>query len=140
MGKEFSISVQYIDLPSLRLIQRGGVRVDQNANLCYVRTVNWAQILGNQTQSAAPIHLLSNRLICPDSCQAQCGGGSSGNPLVGAASSHSLIKLNGNSSQDVTSKGDINEKMREKQAPGFCWSSVHCQTSMAFFTVNYRFK
>ncbi|VDK20104.1 unnamed protein product [Taenia asiatica] len=103
-----STSLKTIGLPSLRLIQRGGVRVDLNTNLCYVRTVNWSYILGNQTAAAAPIRLLTNRLICPDTCQPEC--------VASAPAPRSLSRPKGTS--------------REKDAKlGHCWSSSYCQSS-----------
>ncbi|KAM3179728.1 hypothetical protein ACTXT7_000011 [Hymenolepis weldensis] len=93
-------------LPSLRVIQRGGVRIDINPNLCYVRTVNWSYILGNQTSAAAPIRLFTNRLICPDTCQPECATPTT-EPRVLSA--------------DSKSKPNKKETIH-------CWSSSHCQS------------
>ncbi|VDD79160.1 unnamed protein product [Mesocestoides corti] len=93
---------------SLRVIQRGGVRVDLNTNLCYVRTVNWSYIVGNQTAAAAPIRLLTNRLICPDTCQPQYVG---------------------SSIQAMTQVETKRISLREKDSkPSHCWSSSHVQS------------
>ncbi|KAM7538002.1 hypothetical protein Aperf_G00000072052 [Anoplocephala perfoliata] len=102
-----STTLKTIGLPSLRVIQRGGVRVELNTNLCYVRTVNWSYILGNQTSAAAPIRLLTNRLICPDTCQSEC-----------ASSTTEARGL-------VDSKTISHEK---DTVHGHCWSSLHCQS------------
>nr|CAD30260.1 putative insulin receptor [Echinococcus multilocularis] len=102
-----STSLKTIGLPSLRVIQRGGVRVDLNTNLCYVRTVNWSYILGDQTAAAAPVRLLTNRLICPDTCQPEC-----------AASTPEAISLT-----------ELEGTSREKDAKlGHCWSLSYCQS------------
>lgn len=100
------------------MIQRGGVRVDLNTNLCYVRTVNWSYILGNQTAAAAPIRLLTNRLICPDTCQPEC--------VASTPESRSLTEPKGTS--------------REKDAKlGHCWSSSYCQSSKFRFLSHLLF-
>nr|CDS29127.2 insulin receptor [Hymenolepis microstoma] len=101
-----STSLKTISLPSLRVIQRGGVRIEINHNLCYVRTVNWSYILGNQTSAAAPIRLFTNRLICPNTCQPECASPTA-EPM--ALSAESKSKSN-------------------KQETIHCWSSSLCQS------------
>ncbi|VDO05276.1 unnamed protein product [Rodentolepis nana] len=105
-GSDHNQRFDTISLPSLRVIQRGGVRVEINQNLCYVRTVNWSYILGNQTSSAAPIRLFTNRLICPDTCQPECTSPTA-EPM--ALSADSKSKPN-------------------KQEAIHCWSSSLCQS------------
>lgn len=95
-----------IGLRSLRVIQRGGVRVDLNTNLCYVRTINWSNILGSQTAAAAPVRLITNRLICPDNCQPNC----------------IILQQQKDRPSDTPSHG-------KEGTRGHCWSSTHCQSS-----------
>lgn len=71
--------------------------------------MNWSYILGNQTSAAAPIRLLSNRLICPDTCQSECA------------------------SPTVETRGLTDAKAmlspEKDTVHGHCWSSSHCQSS-----------
>uniref|UniRef100_A0A0X3NPX8 receptor protein-tyrosine kinase n=1 Tax=Schistocephalus solidus TaxID=70667 RepID=A0A0X3NPX8_SCHSO len=119
-----STTLKYIGLPSLRVIQRGGVRIDLNANLCYVRTVNWTEILGPQSPAAAPVRHLSNRLICPENCPAECSNGLDSSVPTGA-----LIAIGSNSNNSNSPKSQLREDNKlASPARGHCWSPLHCQS------------
>ncbi|VDM04927.1 unnamed protein product [Schistocephalus solidus] len=121
-----STTLKYIGLPSLRVIQRGGVRIDLNANLCYVRTVNWTEILGPQSPAAAPVRHLSNRLICPENCPAECSNGLDSSVPTGA-----LIAIGSNSNNSNSPKSQLREDNKlASPARGHCWSPLHCQSGM----------
>ncbi|BHF65615.1 hypothetical protein SprV_0200862800 [Sparganum proliferum] len=119
-----STTLKYIGLPSLRVIQRGGVRIDLNANLCYVRTVNWTELLGPQSPAAAPVRHLSNRLICPENCPAECS-----NSLDSSAPSAALTDVSSSSNGSNNPKAHSREDSKvASPARGHCWSPLHCQS------------
>ena len=56
--------LQEINLPSLTTILDGGVRIEKNINLCYVKTIRWASIMNSNNSLA----LGTNNNDCYDTC------------------------------------------------------------------------
>ncbi|KAF7259191.1 hypothetical protein EG68_02855 [Paragonimus skrjabini miyazakii] len=88
-----------VALPSLRIIQRGGVRLDNNPTLCHTNTVNWPVLL-NPSTSETFLKFNQNGFQCTDLCEARCTN----------VSGSSVVSF------------------EDKNADGpFCWSSGLCQ-------------
>ena len=56
--------LQEINLPSLTTILDGGVRVEKNINLCYVKTIRWESIMNSNNS----LVLGTNNNDCYDTC------------------------------------------------------------------------
>ena len=56
--------LQEINLPSLTTILDGGVRIEKNINLCYVKTIRWESIMNSNNSLA----LGTNNNDCYDTC------------------------------------------------------------------------
>ena len=56
--------LQEINLPSLTTILDGGVRIEKNINLCYVKTIRWESIINSNNSLA----LGTNSNDCYDTC------------------------------------------------------------------------
>ncbi|CAI2728552.1 unnamed protein product [Schistosoma spindalis] len=67
-----STSFKNVGLFSLRVIQQGGVRIDSNPQLCYVRTINWDVILQGQSADMSSVKIVKNGLMCPNTCSSGC--------------------------------------------------------------------
>lgn len=52
-----SLSLQNIGLWNLRLVQRGGVRIQNNYNLCYVNSVDWSLITPDTSNNVFKVRL-----------------------------------------------------------------------------------
>ena len=61
-----------IGLTSLTHILRGGVRVEKNRNLCYVKTIDWKTIVHKDYHPM--IHIEENEMssMCPLTCPSHC--------------------------------------------------------------------
>ncbi|TGZ38569.1 hypothetical protein CRM22_011272 [Opisthorchis felineus] len=59
-------------LPSLRLIHRGAVRLEENPDLCHVHTVNWMTLSGYRADAEHTLNVNMNGASCADRCPAQC--------------------------------------------------------------------
>ena len=61
-----------IGLTSLTHILRGGVRVEKNRNLCYVKTIDWTKIVSEKYWNM--IHIEENEMtsMCPLACPSDC--------------------------------------------------------------------
>lgn len=73
-------NLPHLHFPSLRVIQKGGVRIWKNLQLCYVETILWTELIGDYQMhldnyadkyrdERAMILLARNRGICPDLCK-----------------------------------------------------------------------
>lgn len=60
--------LEEVNLPSLTTILRGGVRIEKNINLCYVKTVRWKSIMRNTKVDEYTLVLNSNNNACYDRC------------------------------------------------------------------------
>lgn len=60
--------LQEINLPSLTTILNGGVRIEKNINLCYVKTIRWKSILRSDAKDEYSLVLSSNNNDCYDAC------------------------------------------------------------------------
>ena len=56
--------LQEINLPSLTTVLDGGVRIEKNINLCYVKTIRWESIMNSNNSLA----LGTNNNDCYDTC------------------------------------------------------------------------
>ena len=56
--------LQEINLPSLTTILDGGVRIEKNINLCYVKTIRWESIMNSNNS----LVLGTNNNDCYDTC------------------------------------------------------------------------
>ena len=56
--------LQEINLPSLTTVLDGGVRIDKNINLCYVKTIRWESIMNSNNS----LVLGTNNNDCYDTC------------------------------------------------------------------------
>lgn len=66
--------LEEVNLPSLTTILRGGVRIEKNINLCYVKTIRWKSIMRNTKVDEYTLVLNSNNNDCYDRCYEQkCG-------------------------------------------------------------------
>ncbi|KAF5404047.1 hypothetical protein PHET_02483 [Paragonimus heterotremus] len=89
-----------VALPSLRIIQRGGVRFDNNPTLCHINTVNWPVLLGPGT-SGTLLKFNQNGFQCTDLCEARC--------------------------TNVSGSSVVSFEDRNADGP-FCWSFGLCQS------------
>lgn len=60
--------LEEVNLPSLTTILDGGVRIEKNINLCYVKTIRWKSIMRNVTENEYSLVLNSNNNDCYDVC------------------------------------------------------------------------
>ncbi|CAH8547973.1 unnamed protein product [Heterobilharzia americana] len=106
-----STSLKKIGLRSLRLVQRGGIRVDSNPQLCYVNTVDWNLIFASQSGDVPSyVKIVKNGLLCPDTCLPSCSTGVQIDVKHTSTRSSNLLPKNGS-------------------ATGFrCWSMAECQS------------
>lgn len=92
--------MQEIGLKSLTQITRGGVRIEKNAMLCYVDTIDWAAIT-NQTE----IFIANNKP------QNEC-------PVCSS----------NNSTNDVLDKDSVRcPPSKADPKKGLCWNRQNCQ-------------
>ncbi|KAH8876014.1 molluscan insulin-related peptide(s) receptor [Schistosoma japonicum] len=105
-----STSFKSIGLPSLRVIQQGGVRIDSNPQLCYVETIDWKVILQNQSGDVSSIKIVKNGLICSNICSSSCSVNSPNN------TQHSSVELWRSPFSDIL------------PTDGHCWSMNECQS------------
>ncbi|XP_031558117.1 putative insulin-like peptide receptor [Actinia tenebrosa] len=73
-----------INLPSLTTILSGGIRIEKNINLCYVKTIRWKSIMKMNSEDPYSLVTTSNNNDCYDLCyKGKCfppaGHGDSGN-------------------------------------------------------------
>ena len=61
-----------IGLTSLTHILRGGVRVEKNRNLCYVKTIDWKKIVSPPYHSNILIEENEMSSMCPLTCPQHC--------------------------------------------------------------------
>lgn len=80
--------LEEINLPSLTTILDGGVRIEKNINLCYVKTVRWKSIMTNITEDELNYSLVlnSNNNDCYDKCFQALGGQRKCTPPAGHGS------------------------------------------------------
>ncbi|CAL8087146.1 unnamed protein product [Calicophoron daubneyi] len=102
-----STSLQEINLPSLRLIESGGVRVETNDQLCYVNTVNWKTLLRSGEDEKQLLKLQKNNDSCLDACHPRC-----------SFQHHFGYDLN---------KPNPAAEVERKATQAYCWSSETCQ-------------
>lgn len=99
-----------IGLSNLRAITNGGVRIEKNYYLCFVKTVNWQKIVSkNATESDIVLKFNRNEAEC-----ARCPG-----------------ETKGDDTQDNTMT-DVSDMPVCKIHPDnkrYCWSNRACQTS-----------
>lgn len=61
--------LEEVNLPSLTTILDGGVRIEKNINLCYVKTIRWKSIMRTiNTEDDYSLVLNSNNNDCYDAC------------------------------------------------------------------------
>jgi len=95
-----------LGLPRLRSITNGAIRIERNHKLCFERTINWENIIGNENQSQ--IILSENSHECQLS---KCPG-----------------ELRMGSSHDSTAV-ELGPRCPEHNKQRLCWDSKNCQTS-----------
>lgn len=79
--------LEEINLPSLTTILDGGVRIEKNINLCYVKTVRWKSIMSTKTTiTDYSLVLNSNNNDCYDKCFQELGGQRKCTPPAGHGS------------------------------------------------------
>lgn len=69
--------LEEVNLPSLTTILDGGVRIEKNINLCYVKTIRWKSIMRTTTDDDHEffsLYLNSNNNDCYDECFQAPGG------------------------------------------------------------------
>lgn len=100
--------LQDIGLTNLRTITHGGVRIEKNEYLCFVKTVNWRKIL-SANATDADIVMINNRrdVECP-----RCPGEGEGNDE---------LDIGINEPNDVTACPQYTDGNR------YCWNSRDCQ-------------
>eukprot|EP00794_Sanderia_malayensis_P009771 gene9771-10770_t len=66
----YRTELEKVNLPSLTVIESGGVRIDHNDNMCYVETVRWSSIVLENTQTRENFGLVFNKnnKNCYDKC------------------------------------------------------------------------
>ncbi|EDO47651.1 predicted protein, partial [Nematostella vectensis] len=75
--------LEQINLPSLTTISSGGIRIEKNINLCYVKTIRWKSIMKMNSDDPYSLVTSSNNNDCYDLCyKGECtvpaGHGASG--------------------------------------------------------------
>ena len=60
--------LEEVNLPSLTTILDGGVRIEKNINLCYVKTIRWKSVMRNVVEDEYSLVLNSNNNDCYDAC------------------------------------------------------------------------
>jgi len=75
-----------INLPSLTTILDGGVRIEKNINLCYVKTIRWESIMRSNAEDEYSVVLRSNNNDCYDACYQAPGGQKECTPPAGHGS------------------------------------------------------
>uniref|UniRef100_A0A3Q0KC77 receptor protein-tyrosine kinase n=1 Tax=Schistosoma mansoni TaxID=6183 RepID=A0A3Q0KC77_SCHMA len=104
-----STSLKNIGLFSLRVIQQGGVRIDSNPQLCYVRTIDWDVILQGQNGDVSSVKIVKNGL-CPNTCSSGCSVASQSTGRLSAIGLWSPLL------RDIS------------PTDGHCWSMNECQS------------
>lgn len=79
-----------INLPSLTTILSGGIRIEKNINLCYVKTIRWKSIMRKNSEDPYSLVTTSNNNDCydmcyKDKCSPPAGHGNSGNQYCWAS-------------------------------------------------------
>ncbi|CAH8502571.1 unnamed protein product [Schistosoma turkestanicum] len=105
-----STSLKRIGLLSLRVIQQGGIRIDSNSQMCYVKTIDWHIILQSQSSDVSMVKTVKNGLLCPDTCSSGCSMASRNNGQPSAT------ELWNSLSRDIS------------PSDGHCWSISECQS------------
>ncbi|VDP28417.1 unnamed protein product [Schistosoma margrebowiei] len=106
-----STSLKNIGLFSLRVIQQGGIRIDNNPQLCYVRTIDWNVILQDQSAGVSSVKIVKNGLMCPNTCSSDCSVASQSTGRLSA------VGIWSPSLRDIS------------PTDGHCWSVNKCQSS-----------
>lgn len=80
--------LEEVNLPSLTTILDGGVRIEKNINLCYVKTIRWKSIMRTTTDDDQffSLYLNSNNNDCYDECFQAPGGHRKCTPPAGHGS------------------------------------------------------
>jgi len=105
--------LQDIGLTNLRTISHGGVRIEKNEYLCFIKTVNWMKILpANATE--ADVVLKNNRR---DAECARCPG---------------EYKGNGELDSGTNDQTDIAVCPEYADGNRYCWNSRECQKCKLF--------
>ncbi|KAH8243532.1 hypothetical protein KR032_008318, partial [Drosophila birchii] len=101
-----------LGLPNLRSISHGSVRIEKNRVLCYVETIDWLHIMGeNATESEAVVQMNGREMDCPK-CAEEV-------KVIGDGQDSTALSVTGRESGGCR-KQDNNKR--------YCWDSKHCQT------------